>query len=166
MNQASKAIKNAMTELESGLIEPMVNKFILFNQINSDNPEIRGDVRAYAKGVSGLIEKEGKIEDLQWGLQSIAALAGTTDPATGQSVIPPLAPARLLYEIFKLKGISTTGIFPDFDAQEAMQEDLGDLAPGAAPTANMPLNDPASLPTLDGRSPDAAAAIETSNQVV
>lgn len=159
MNQATKAIKNAMTELEEGLIEPMVNKFIRHNQLNMDDPDLRGDVRAFAKGVSGIIEKESKTEDLLWLFQSMAPMAGQTTP-DGQTIIPHEAPARILYEICKLKGINTTGVFPDYDARDALVEDFGTATGQQAPS---PLNEPATLPVLDGRSEAAAQAIDTAN---
>lgn len=161
MNQATKAIKNAMTELEEGLIEPMVNKFIRHNQLTLDDPDLRGDVRAYAKGVSGIIEKESKTEDLLWLMQSLVPMAGAAAP-DGQTIIPPEAPARILYEICKMKGINTAGIFPDFDARDALVEDYGNATGGPAPG---PLNEPATLPTLDGRSAVAAQTIETANSL-
>jgi len=176
MNQATKAIKNAMTELEAGLIEPIVNRFILFNQLNNPDPALRGDVRAFAKGVSGLIEKENKAEDLQWALQSIAGMMNAGQNPDGSPIIPPQAPLRLLYEMFKLKGISPAGILPDFDAQDAMMEDMGQAAAaasggtpmGGSPLGSLggsPLGEGMSTATLDGRSPDAAMAIDAANNL-
>lgn len=162
MNQATKAIKNAMTELEAGLIEPVVNRFILYNQLNNADISLRGDIRAFAKGVSGLIEKENKVDDLQWALQSVAAIMGSATNPDGSPVIPPIAVVRLLYEQFRARGIATEGIFPDFEQQQALREDLGAAGLGAA---DAPVGSPGSEVQLDGRSGAAAAAIESANGV-
>lgn len=163
MNQATKAIKNAMTELEAGLIEPVVNKFILYNQLNNPDPSLRGDIRAFAKGVSGLIEKEGKVDDLQWALQSISAIMGSVTNPDGSPVIPPMAVVRLLYEQFKERGIATEGIFPDFEKQQALAEDMGAASLGAH--AQAPVGEAGSVAPLDGRSAVAAQAIDEANGV-
>ena len=163
MNQATKAIKNAMTELESGLIEPVVNSFILYNQLNNPDPALRGDIRAFAKGVSGLIEQESKADDLQWALQSISAImTGVTNP-DGSPVIPPMAAVRLLYEQFKVRGIPTQGIFPDFDRQQAIQEDLNQVGIATTDTSAAPVGDAGSTIPLDGRNGAAAATIAEAN---
>lgn len=166
MNQANKSIKHALRMLESGLIEPTVQDFIEYELRTSSDDEIKGDVRVYARGVSGLMEQESKNGDLEWALQSLASFMGHIDPQTQQPIVPASAVQRILYQLFKNKGISTAGIFPDFDREEAFGELLGEAGAGGMPmTTGMPMpNDPTSeLPTLDGRSADAANAIAVSN---
>lgn len=152
MNQSTKSIKHALRMLEKGVIEPVIQDFIDYELRTSDDPEIRGDVRVYARGVSGMMEQESKNADLEWALQSLASMAGVIDPNTQQPIVPATAIQRVLYQLFKNKGLATDGIFPDFDRQEAVNQILG------AP--NNPTNE---LPQLDGRSPDAAAAINQAN---
>lgn len=168
MNQATKSIKRALRVLETELVEPVVQDFVDYEIRTSDDPTIRGDVKVYARGVSGLLEKESKTADLEWALQSLTGLAGVIDPTTQQSIIPPQAFQRLMYQIFKNKGIPTSGIFPDFDRDDALSEVLqgaDTIAPDAAPGAQ-PVMPDAGMPQLDGRSADAAAAIQASNGVV
>lgn len=161
MNQSTKAIKHALRMLEKGVIEPVVQDFINYELRTSDDPEIRGDIRVYARGVSGLMEQESKNSDLEWALQSLSSMVGVIDPTTQQPVVPASAVQRILYQLFKNKGLSTEGIFPDFDKQEAFGELLA--GQGVASPAGMPSDPTGELPTLDGRSPDAAAAIGDAN---
>lgn len=163
LNQSTKSIKYALRLLEKGVIEPVVQTFIDYELRTSNDPEIRGDVRVYARGVSGLMEQEAKTEDLNWALQTLSSMMGTIDPTTQQPIIPAAAVQRILYQIFKNKGLPTEGIFPDFDRQAALGDllDNGGLAP-----AGMPQDPMAGAPQLDGRSATAAAAIEQSNDTL
>lgn len=154
LNQSTKAIKQALRMIESGLIEPVVQEFINYEIRTSNDPDIRGDIRVYARGVSGLMEQESKNGDLEWALQSISSMVGVVDPTTGQPIVPATAVQRILYTMFKNKGLSTEGIFPDFDRQEAFGEITGQA---------MPQNPTDSLPNLQGRSPNAEAAIAAAN---
>lgn len=154
LNQSTKAIKQALRMIESGLIEPVVQDFINYEIRTSNDPDIRGDIRVFARGVSGLMEQEGKNGDLEWALQSISSMVGVVDPATQKPVVPITAVQRILYTMFKNKGLSTEGIFPDFDRQEAFGELTGQPMP----------QDPAGgVPDLQGRSPNAEAAIAAAN---
>lgn len=156
LNQSTKAIKQALRMIESGLIEPVVQEFINYEIRTSNDPDIRGDIRVYARGVSGLMEQESKNGDLEWALQSISSMVGVVDPTTQQPIVPATAVQRILYTMFKNKGLSTEGIFPDFDRQEAFGEITGQ---------SMPQNPTDSLPNLQGRSPNAEAAIDAANGV-
>lgn len=156
LNQSTKAIKQALRMIESGLIEPVVQEFINYEIRTSNDPDIRGDIRVYARGVSGLMEQESKNGDLEWALQSISSMVGVVDPTTGQPIVPATAVQRILYTMFKNKGLSTEGIFPDFDRQEAFGEIAG---------TPMPQDPAAGVPDLQGRSPNAEAAIAAANGV-
>lgn len=158
-NQSTKAIKQALRKLEKGVIEPVVQDFIHYELRTTTNEELRGDIRVYARGVSGLIESEQKNGDLEWGLQSISSMVGIQDPATGQPVVPVTAIQMLLYQLFKNKGLPTRGIFPDFDKQEALNDLIGGTQAGQP-------NEIMQTPQLDGRSPDAAGAIDNANGVL
>ena len=108
---------------------------------------LKGDIQVRARGVSGIIEKETKRDQLNWAMQTMVPLMQLTDE-TGKPLIPRDAPVRLLYEQFKSLGIPTAGIFEkDYD-----KEDVLFTAPAVAP-------DVVAQPSLDNRSPDAVAAI-------
>lgn len=154
LNQASKSIKFALRVLEEEIIEKVVQRFIDYELMYSDDPTIKGDIRVYARGVSGLVEQEEKQSRLEWALQSIVPLMQIMDPDTQRPIVPPVALLRLLYEIFKANGVPTEGILPDFDVQSAVD--------GGAPSVN-PLFEGASF---DGRNAQAAQAIADSNGLI
>ena len=145
--QASKAIKYSMRILEERIIEPALQRIVESILTTNDDPQLAGDVRVRAKGVSGIIEKENQREQLNWAMQSLVPMLSITG-ADGKPVIPPEAPVRLLYEQFKALGIPTAGIFKDYDSIAAIQSDVG-TAPSIVPQ-----------PTLDGRSADGMAALD------
>ena len=153
VNQSTKTIKHALRSLERSLIEPVIQGFVDYELYNSTDQSIKGDVRVHARGVSGLMEREQQNDNLEWALQSVSSLASVIDPMTNQPIIPATAIQRILYQLFKNKGLPTHGVFPDFDRQEV----LGELG---LPMPNSPEQQ---LPQLDGRSPDAAAAIDAAN---
>lgn len=159
MNQSSKVIKDALRTLERGIVEPVMQSFVDWNLMFNPDPTIKGDVRAYARGVSGVMEREAQADGLQWALQSIVPLTQAPGP-NGQPMIPQAAVLRLLYSLFQAKGIPTDGILPDFDSGDAEATDAGG---GVAPNpALVQQSGTPSLP-LDGRSAPAAQAIQNAN---
>lgn len=160
LNQASKTLKDSLRTLETKVIVPVVQGYIdRINLYGTDN-SMKGDVRVYARGVSGILEREGQREKLTWALQSIAPLVST-------GTIPNEAVMRLVYAMFQANGVETAGIFPDFDSQDAGGEDLAALGAAGVPQAEAPsaLALPGGEVTLDGRSANAVAAIENSNSL-
>lgn len=111
LNQTTKPIKKAVLSLEAHIIEPTVQSFADFNLTWARPGEFSGDVAVMARGLSGLLEQQGNVGDLQFVLQSVTSLAGQIDATTGQPVIPPDTIPALLSKIFAAKGIDPTGIF-------------------------------------------------------
>lgn len=162
MNQASKTLKDALRSLEGKAVVPVVQGFIDWNNSEGDDPSIKGDVRAYARGVSGILERETMREKLAWALQSIA-------PLVSAGVVPPAAAQRLLYALFQANGVDTEGVLPDFDMMAALGADatMAGIEAAGVPGADggTGLQPPGSEVTLDGRSANAAGAIENMNSL-
>ena len=136
-----------MRLLEECVIEPVIQRIVDNVLLETTDERMKGDVRVRARGVSGIVERDNKREQLNWAIQSLGPLMQLQGP-DGQPYIPPEAPVRLLYEQFKAMGIPTEGIFAkDYDVIAAVKQDVG-----SAPEV-------VAQPTLDGRSPDAMAAI-------
>lgn len=152
LNQASKVLRQVLRNMETHVIESVVQGII--DEKLQDNPpkNLRGDVNVMARGLTGLIEREGQVEALQWQLQSLASFAEKVDPQTGKPIIPSSVPLHLVYQMFKAKGYKTDGIFPDFDA----------IQTGATPSQSESPLSPQTAP-LDGRSAVSQASIEQSN---
>lgn len=151
LNQASKSVKFALRVLEENVIEPVVQSYIDYELMYSMDTTIKGDIRVHARGVSGIVEKENQESKLQWALQSLAPYMQVIDPQTQQPIIPPRAIQLLLYQIFKSSGINTEGIFPDFELEAALSQDIRGLNPMYQGG------------TIDGRNVSAGQAIANQN---
>lgn len=155
MNQASKTLKDVLRAIEKKVIEPGVQSFVDWQLLYGTDPTIKGDIRVYARGVSGILEKESQREKLGWALQSIGPLVTT-------KMIPQQAVLRLVYQLFQAQGIPTDGILPDFDSDDASSADMAMLT-GQPPAGGGQLALPGSETQLDGRSQNAINAIEGMN---
>ena len=153
LKRADHPIRLSAREFEKRFIEEILQDIVTDLMLYSQDENIKGDVQVYAIGVSGLVEQESKDSDLEWALQSVTAMMNITD-AAGNPIIPREAPIRLLYELFKSKGIPTDGVFPNFELLDAVNSiSPTNSAPGAAPES------PASL--LDGRSATAVSELNS-----
>lgn len=156
LNQAAKGIKQVMRNIENHVVAPVVQTFVDYElQWGDLAAEFHGDVKVRAKGMTAVAEQAGQAEDLQWAMQSLTAIADKVDPTTGQPFIPAAAFPRLVYQMFKAKGIPTAGVFPaDFEARAALE---GQSAGG------LPQGD---VPGLDGRSQTSINSIQQSNDIM
>lgn len=152
LNQASKSVKFALRIVEEQIIEPVIQSFIDYNLMTSTDPTIKGDIRVYARGVSGIVEKESKEQKLEWVIQSISGWVGQVDE-TGQPIVPASAIRRLLSQLFKSAGVDTDGIFPDEKLEQALSG------------VNNPTTNPLVKGSLDGRSAAAMTAISDANSM-
>lgn len=154
LKRADHPIRLSAREFEKHFVEDILQDMITDLMLYSDDASIKGDMQVYAIGVSGLVEQERKDSDFEWALQSITSLMNIQG-ADGNPIIPRAAPIRLLYELFKSKGIPTDGIFPDFELSDALSTVQGSSTPGAAPDNGTSL--------LDGRSASALSEINNSS---
>lgn len=151
LNQSSKSVKFGLRNLEERIIEPVIQSFIDYELMFNMDQTIKGDVKVHARGVSGIIEKESQDSKLEWALQSLSPYVNMVDPATNQPVVPPAAIQRMLYNLMKSAGIDTEGIFPDYDLQSSVAQDMASVNPMVSGA------------TLDNRSTAARQAISDSN---
>ena len=163
MNQASKTIKDALRTIEYRVIEPVVQSYIDWNLLFNPDQNIKGDVKAHARGVSGVLEREAQRDKLSWALQSIVPLTQAPGP-DGQPLIPQEAVLRLLYSLFQANGIPTDGVLPNFDEQEAAMADVLGQGTINPTTQNVPQLGGNEV-QLDGRSATAANAISEMNSL-
>ena len=154
LNQASKSVKFALRIVEENIIEPVIQSFIDYHLMFSSNPAIQGDIRVYARGVSGIVEKENKEQKLEWVVQSISGWVGRNDE-TGQPIVPGYAVRVLLAKLFESAGIDTEDIFPNYKLQQVMG------SAGASQPQTQPLVDG----QLDARSGAAMDAIANQQAV-
>jgi hypothetical protein len=80
MNAASKAIKNVVKHIDSGVIAPTIERYYVFNMLWHPDPTIKGDAQIVARGALSLVAKEQN----QMRLQEI--LAQTANPLDMQII--------------------------------------------------------------------------------
>jgi hypothetical protein len=155
--QSSKSIKQVLRNMESDIIEPLVQTFVDYElEWGETRGDMHGDVHVQARGLTTVAEQVGQVDDLQWALQSVSSMLGVVDPATGKPYIPAAAPLRLLHAIFKAKGVPTSGVFPaNFEATSTLQ---GGGTGGATLSGESPIE-------LDGRSQVSIDAIANSSDI-
>lgn len=152
LNQASKSVKFALRIIEEQIIEPIIQSFIDYNMLVNTDPSIKGDIRVYARGVSGIVEKENKEQKLEWVIQSISGWVGMQDE-TGKPIIPGTAIRRVLAQMFESAGVDVEGIFPDEKLEKALSG------------VSTPKIDSMVDGQLDGRSENAMGAIANANSM-
>lgn len=154
MQQAANTVYDAIGNIEADVIEPMIADIMLKVMMDDDeDPAIKGDTQVYALALSGLVEKADQSDKLGWLMQSLASAMGQTYP-DGKPIIPPDAFARLLYRAFKDAGISTDGLFPEFDVLDQLKKDVSQPQ---SPVAQAP---------VDGRTGDGVSAVLDANAPV
>ena len=72
MNAASKAIKNVIKHIDTGIIEPLVHRYYVHNMLWNDDESIKGDAQVVARGAMSLVAKEQNQMRLQELLQQTA----------------------------------------------------------------------------------------------
>ena len=58
MNNAGKAIKQVISNVDRHVIQPAVERLWMWNMRYSDDPDLKGDVKVVAKGANALVVKE------------------------------------------------------------------------------------------------------------
>lgn len=58
MSNALKGIKLVLTNIDNHIIEPSLSELYIFNMLFLADPNLKGDLKIIARGVSGLMEKE------------------------------------------------------------------------------------------------------------
>lgn len=150
LNQAAKPVKKVMGRVEKRVIEPLIQRYVDYELMYSDDPTIKGDINVRARGVSGLVDRERQEGRLEWALQSLAPFA---------SMVPPQYIMRLIVAMLDQAGVPTKGL-PDFDLQDAVTQDLSGAGTGEtvpSPGGAQPQQ------FLDGRSQGAIDTIQTMN---
>lgn len=153
LNQASKPVKRMLRRVEHNVIERLIQRFVDYEMMFSDDITLKGDVHVRARGVSGLVEQERQEGRLEWALQSLAPFAG---------LVPPEYIMRLIVAMLEQAGVPTKGL-PNFSIEDAVSQDLASAGAlgGGGPDGPGEM-DPSGF--LDGRSEVAQQAIAASNE--
>jgi hypothetical protein len=115
MGAASRTVKAMVGNIDRGLIEPVINKFFEYNMLFTDDPTIKGDAKAIAKGASSLAVKE------QATLRLIEFLQTTNNP-TDVEIIGAGRRAEQLRSVGRMLDIDPDNIAPTKEEISEQQE--------------------------------------------
>jgi hypothetical protein len=104
-NAANKSIKNVIANIDRDIIEPIVTYMYNWNMQNTDDPEIKGDIKVKALGTTALAIKE------QLATMRQEFLNSTLNPIDSQ-LIPPEGRLKILREQVKDLGMPEDSIIP------------------------------------------------------
>lgn len=137
---ALRGVKQAMSNIDYGVITPIVSQIYVLNLLTSPDQSIKADASVVARGAKGLLGKEVKAA------RSIEVMQ-TLVPLLSGGLIPPQGIQTIIRDWLDLSGFNSTSIFGDQAANEQMGQLGGEL--------NMNQG-----PQLDGRSGAAMQAMD------
>ena len=148
MNNAGKALKQVIANVDTHVMQPLLERLYFYNMRYSDDPELKGDVNVIARGANSLIVKE----NAQLRRNEFLQIVGS-NPIFSQ-IVGPEGIANLLREQAKTLDMDTDKLVPPefvrkalaaaqqnamMQQQAAAQPQLGSgqqLADGSATTDN------------------------------
>lgn len=115
LDAANKTMKQVLSNIDIHILAPMIDTMFVYNMLNDPDPDIKGDVRAVARGVLGLGQKDA----LQ--LRRNEFLAATANPFDLQIIGLP-GRASILRETAKALDMPVDDIVPDPEVMKQQQE--------------------------------------------
>jgi hypothetical protein len=115
MNNASKAMKQVVNNIDQNVIRPLVERLYYYNMKYSDDAELKGDVNIQARGANNIIMKEGAQQRRNEFLQI------TLNSPIVQQIVGIAGIASLLRESAKTLDMNVDSIIPSDEAIRAMQ---------------------------------------------
>ena len=112
MNAASKTMKHVVRTIDINIIEPVVEKCYNYLMLNSEDEDIKGDLRPKARGSESLMHKE----ESQMRQQELLAITGNE---FDMGIIGKEGRREMLSEVFKTGDIPVDRILP---TREEMKE--------------------------------------------
>lgn len=106
MNAASKGIKQVISNLDHGIIAPLIERIHQHLMLHGDDPSIKGDMQVIARGAASLLIKE------QQNARRLEFLQMTANPLDSQ-VIGPAQRAQILREVAGGLEMDVDKIVPD-----------------------------------------------------
>ena len=134
MNAASKGIKSVISNIDRGVLSPLIERFWTWNMLFNDDESIKGDMAVVARGALSLVQKEA----VQMRRQEF--LGATLNPVDMQ-IIGVDGRAAILRELVKGLDMPASEIVPDNEELIAqIQAQMG------APQGGPPQDGPPRLP--------------------
>lgn len=126
MDAANKGLKGVVSNIDAGVIKPMLEKQYAHNMIYSDDPTIKGDAQVMARGAVSLMQKE----TLQ--LRRNEFLNITANPIDSQ-ITGIAGRAEVLRETARDLEMDVNRVVPPREKFEQMEQQQAQMPPGAAP---------------------------------
>lgn len=92
---ATRALRSAVTNIDSGVFEPLGQLLYSINMLYAADPSVKGDVQIVTKGAEGLLQKETEKQSALELLQVIGAVGGTLGQAVNMAPVVGWAMNRL-----------------------------------------------------------------------
>lgn len=138
LGNASKAIKQVVTNIDVGIIKPVLERLYYYNMMYSDDPDLKGDINIVARGAVSIMLKEAAQQRRN---EFLATVAG--NPMLSQ-IVGQNGMATLLREAAKTLDMpNTDDIVPDPEKLRLLQALQGaamqaQAARGQLPQPNTP----------------------------
>ena len=92
---ATRALHAAVSNIDSGVFEPLGQLLYSVNMLYASDPSVKGDVQIVTKGAEGLLQKETEKQSALELLQVIGAVGGTLGQAVNMAPVVGWAMNRL-----------------------------------------------------------------------
>jgi hypothetical protein len=159
MGNAAKGIKRVINQVDKGVIEPMIETYVGLNLMLSRDNGIKFDLRAVARGSTGLLVRE-------LNQAKAVELLGTLAPFVQQGVAPPEGLQVVLRDVVKSLGYRPDELVPSPGRDAEVGGFLGASSTGANSLSPQDANAPATAaPTLDGRSGAALGILSGADRI-
>jgi hypothetical protein len=138
LNNASKALKQVVSNIDEGVLVKAIERQYLFNLDYTDDPDLVGDVNIVAKGAMSLVSREAAAVRRNEFLNIVL-----TSPFA-QSIVGPTGGAELLRDSAKNLDMNPDKVVPSrekIEQQMAMQQQATmqqQMPPAAAPQPTLP----------------------------
>ncbi len=159
MNNANKSIKNVVSVIDHGVIQPLLERLYFYNMKYSDDPSLKGDVEIRARGAAGIMEKEAAQ------VRRNEFLAATANPFD-INIVGQEGRAAILRETAKGLDMNPDKVVPMASKRmltQMMQQQMAQMggmtgmpgmpAPAQQPGTGMPGQGPGALPAPGGPPP-------------
>lgn len=114
MNNAGKALKQVIANVDTHVMQPLLERLYFYNMRYSDDPELKGDVNVLARGANSLIVKE----NAQLRRNEFLQIVGS-NPVFSQ-IVGPDGIANLLREQAKTLDMDTDKLVPPDFVRKAL----------------------------------------------
>lgn len=126
MDSASKGLKGVVSNIDTGVIKPLLEKLYVHNMMFAEDTTLKGDAQVLARGAVSLMQ----LESLQ--LRRNEFLNITANPIDSQ-IVGPAGRAEVLREVARGLELDVNRIVPSRDEMDAQQQAQQQAAQGQEP---------------------------------